>query len=469
MASAAPERVPASKKLAYAAPAFALAVVGIPVYVYLPKFYTDTVGIDIAALGVILGSVRIFDAVTDPPMGYLSDRTVSRFGRRRPYIAFGAVFVALFLILLFNPPQASPAFETIWFGVCIYALFLFWTIVTVPYEALGPEITYDYNERNALFGLRDGLLIAGTLAAAASPAAVQAVLGLAPDAEGERAKFFWIGLIYAPLVISSAWWCVLAVRERPLPASTTPGLWKGMHTVLRNRPFVILISAYTISAVGNNLPATLILFYVQYVLESPLADAFLLLYFVTGIVCLPGWVALARRIGKKRAWLLSIGVNTGAFVGVFFLGPGDAAIYGVLVFLSGIGLGATLALPSSIQADVIDYDELLTGERREGRYLGFWSIAKKLAAAVGVGAGLAVLGMAGYEPNARQPESVLLALRVLYALVPSACNLTALLIALAYPISEPVHRDLLEAIARRRNLEPVADPLNPGITIEPGR
>jgi glycoside/pentoside/hexuronide:cation symporter, GPH family len=469
MAAPGPEYVPILKKLAYAAPAFALAVVGIPVYVYLPKFYTDTVGIDITALGYILASVRIFDAVTDPPMGYLSDRTVSRFGRRRPYIAVGAVFVALFLVLLFNPPPGSPAFETIWFGVCIYALFLFWTIITVPYEALGPEITYDYNERNALFGLRDGLLIAGTLAAAASPAAVQAVFGLAPDAAGERAKYFWIGIIYAPLVIVSAWWCVLAVREQPLPAVSSPGLWKGMRIVLRNRPFVILISAYTISAIGNNLPATLILFYVQYVLESPLADFFLLLYFVTGIVFLPGWVILARRIGKKTAWLASIGVNTGAFVGVFFLGPGDAAIYGVLVFLSGIGLGATLALPSSIQADVIDYDELLTGERREGRYLGFWSIAKKLAAAVGVGAGLAVLGMAGYEPNARQPEAVQVALRVLYALVPSACNLAALLIALAYPISEPVHRSILAAIKRRKNLEPVADPLNPGITIMPGR
>jgi len=137
-----------------------------------------------------------------------------------------------------------------------------------------------------------------------------------------------------------------------------------------------------------------------------------MLYFVTGIVFLPGWVALARRIGKKRAWLLSIAINTGAFVGVFFLGPGDALIYGVLVFFSGIGLGATLALPSSIQADVIDYDELLTGERREGRYIGLWSIAKKLAAAVGVGAGLSILGLAGYIPNAEQPEAVLLALRV---------------------------------------------------------
>jgi GPH family glycoside/pentoside/hexuronide:cation symporter len=116
MAAPVLEHVPFLKKLAYAAPAFALAVVGIPIYVYLPKFYTDVVGIEITALGTILASVRIFDAITDPPMGYLSDRTVSRFGRRRPYIAVGAVFVALFIFLLFNPPEGSPFFETVWFG-----------------------------------------------------------------------------------------------------------------------------------------------------------------------------------------------------------------------------------------------------------------------------------------------------------------------------------------------------------------
>jgi GPH family glycoside/pentoside/hexuronide:cation symporter len=467
MAETIAERVPVLKKLAYAAPAFALAVVGIPVYVYLPKFYTDVVGIEITALGYILASVRVFDAFTDPPMGYITDRTVSRFGRRRPYIAGGAVFVALFMYLLFHPPRATPLFETVWFGICVYALFFFWTVVTVPYESLGPEITFDYNERNALFGLRDGLLIAGTLAAAASPAAVQAAFGLAADAEGERTKFFWIAVIYAPLVIGSAWWCAWAIRERPLPETSAAGVWKGLRLVFRNRPFKILITAYTISAIGNNLPATLILFYVQYVLESPYADLFLLLYFLSGIVFLPGWVVLARRIGKKSAWILSIAVNTGAFIGVFFLGPGDAAIYGVLVFLSGIGLGATLALPSSIQADVIDYDELLTGERREGRYIGLWSIAKKLAAAVGVGAGLSILGLAGYVPNAQQPEEVRLALRALYALVPSVCNLAALAIALAYPISGAVHQRILDGIERRKKKESVEDPLRPGVVIEP--
>jgi GPH family glycoside/pentoside/hexuronide:cation symporter len=154
-------------------------------------------------------------------------------------------------------------------------------------------------------------------------------------------------------------------------------------------------------------------------------------------------------------------INTGAFIGVFFLGPGDEAIYGTLVFLSGIGFGATLAIPSAIQADVIDYDELLTGERREGQYIGLWSIAKKLAAAVGIGVGLSVLGLAGYTPNAEQSESVVLALRVLYALVPSICNLIAILIALAYPISGNLHQEIRQAIVQRQSGRPVVNPLEP--------
>ena len=165
MKSAIDPHISMTIKTAYAAPAFALAVVGIPVYVFIPKFYTDVVGINIGILGVILFSVRIFDAVTDPLFGLISDRTVTRFGRRRPYIAVGSFFVAVSMFLLFNPPEVATQLATVWFGVWIYALFLFWTAVVVPYESLGPEITFDYNERTSLFGLRDGLLIAGTLAA----------------------------------------------------------------------------------------------------------------------------------------------------------------------------------------------------------------------------------------------------------------------------------------------------------------
>jgi GPH family glycoside/pentoside/hexuronide:cation symporter len=450
------------KKLTYALPAFSLAVVGIPVYVYLPKFYTDVVGIDLVSLGYILFSVRIFDALTDPAIGYLSDRTQTSYGRRRPYIALGSLFVAASMYFLFNPPAASTAVETVWFAVFIYALFLFWTVVAVPYESLGPEITFDYNDRTSLFAMRDGFLIAGTLAAASSPAIIQWLFNLSADADGERVKFFWISVLYAPLIIATCWWCVLAVKEVPRPSMDKQvTFWQGLRQVMRNRPFVILLVAYTISAIGNNLPATLILFYVQYVLESDLADLFLLVYFATGILFLPGWIWVSRKTGKKFAWLASMVMNTGAFIGVFFLGPGDVLAYGILVFLSGIGFGATLAIPSAIQADVIDYDELLTGERREGQYIGLWSIAKKMAAALGVGIGLSVLGFAGYTPNVEQSEQVRLTLRTLYALVPSVCNILAFGIALTYPISRRIHKDIRLAIALRHDGQSVNNPLKP--------
>jgi GPH family glycoside/pentoside/hexuronide:cation symporter len=310
--------------------------------------------------------------------------------------------------------------------------------------------------------MRDGFLIAGTLAAASSPAIVQMLFALAPDAAGERAKFFWIAVIYAPLLVGSCWWCALAIRERQSAVEKEQiGLWRGLRQVGHNRPFIILLVAYTVSAIGNNLPATLILYYVEYVLKSQVADFFLILYFVTGIIFLPGWILIARRAGKKSAWLASMAINTGAFVGVFFLGPGDELVYGILVFFSGVGFGATLAIPSAIQADVIDYDELLTGERREGQYIGLWSISKKFAAAIGIGAGLSILGMAGYQPNAEQPADVVMALRVLYALVPSVFNLLAIIIAFAYPISSRIHGEIRQAIVQRQAGLPTADPLKP--------
>jgi GPH family glycoside/pentoside/hexuronide:cation symporter len=440
MSSSDSNPVPLGKKLAYAAPAFALAVVGIPVYVYIPKFYTDVVGVHIAVLGYLILGVRLFDAVTDPAIGFLSDRTRTRFGRRRPYIAAASILLAFAIYALFNPPVASPTFETLWFGVSIFMLFLFWTLAVVPYESLGPEITFDYNERTTLFGMRDGALIAGTLVAASSPALVTWAMAMPPGGEGEREKFFWISVLYAPLVIAFCWWCVLSIRERPQPEDDErQGLWQGFRRVAHNRPFIILLVSYTVSAFGNNLPATLIL--------------------VTGVLFLPGWILVSKRLGKKWTWIASMGVNTGAFVGVFFLGPGDAWIYGILVFVSGIGLGATLAIPSAMQADVIDYDELLSGERREGHYIGLWSVTKKLAAALGVGIALPILGEVGYTPNVEQSEGVLFTLRLLYALVPSVCNIVALLIALAYPISRKRHEDIRLAIAERKAGRSVTDPL----------
>ena len=139
----------------YAAPAFALAFVGIPVYVYLPKFYTDVMGVDIALVGWLLLAARTFDAVTDPGIGIISDRTRSRFGRRRPYILGASLPLAISIYLLLSPPaNASPTAAAWWFGISLFAMFLSWTALVVPYESLGPELTLDHHQRTRLLGKR---------------------------------------------------------------------------------------------------------------------------------------------------------------------------------------------------------------------------------------------------------------------------------------------------------------------------
>jgi len=455
------KRMTWDRKLAYGLPAFALAVVGIPVYVHIPKFYTDVVGVNIAWVGGILLFVRLFDAFTDPLLGVISDSTTTRMGRRRPYILWGSIGLAAAMLALFIPPDLSAAQAPIWFAGSVFALFLFWTIVTVPFEALGPELTSDYNERTSLFAVRDGLLITGTLLAAAAPALIEAFQADPGSGQAEKDKFYWIAVLYAPMLIGFCFWCVYRIRERQVVGesrTTSPGK-RDLKGILRNRPFTILLISYTISALGSNLPATLILYYVEYVLESTKADLFLFMYFAAGILFLPAWIKLADRFGKKQAWLASMAINTCAFSGVFFLGAGDEWLYGLLVILSGLGFGATLALPSAIQADVIDYDEYLTGRRQEGWYIGIWSVVKKLTAAVGVGVGLTILGAVGYVPGQAQPPEVVQTLKILYALVPCLCNAVAFVIALGFPISKQAHQKILEGIETLKRGEQVADPL----------
>lgn len=443
------ERLPRPVKLAYALPAFAMAVVGIPVYIYIPKFYTDVMGLDIAVVGAGLLGLRLFDAVTDPVMGMLSDRTASPLGRRRPYIAVGAVILCLAIACLFNPPQLGVPWTTAWFFTWLALVFLSWTVAVVPYESLGPELVSDYHERTVLFGYRDGFLIAGTMAAAAAPAVLRAGLGDGPGTD--QAVFRTMSLMYTPMILVCCGICVFIVKE-PDPARQPAAfhLGQALSATFRNRPFVILLAAFSFGAVAAQMPATLILFYVEYVLGSRHAEVFLLIYFVSGIALLPAWVWVAGRIGKKAAWMASMTINTGAFFFVFWLGPGDAMAYGVLVCLSGIGFGAGLALPSALTADVIDYDQAQSGQRREGQYIGIFSVAKKMAGAAGAGIGLWALGLFGYAPGEAQSPRVVLALRWLYALIPCLLSVIGLALAAFYPLSRARHQEILKQLHRNQ-------------------
>ena len=328
--------------LAYAAPAVALAAVGVPLYIYIPKFYTDELGVNIAWMGGVILAARLLDAVLDPVAGVVSDTVRTRCGRRRPFIALGSLGLAAVVFAIYAPPPLPAHGYAIWFTIFILALSVVWTVVDVPWESLGPEITFDYDERTRLFGLRDGFFLLGTLLAVATPAALDFLL----EDTGRRGQMRIFAIVYAPVLLAACWWCVLAISERRAEQSDTPNppLGRGLKIALANRPFLVLLASYAVSSVAANLPATLILYYVEYVLGSNLAEVFLLEYFVVGIAFLPLWVWAAERMGKKRAWIASMSVNTLAFAGVFFLGRGDESLYAILVFASGTGFGASLAL-----------------------------------------------------------------------------------------------------------------------------
>ncbi len=461
-----------SDKLIYSLPGLVLAAVGIPLYVYIPKFYTDVIGISATAMGGLILVARLADAASDPLIGALSDRTRTRFGRRRPYIALGSLALCACLAALYIPPEWGQPAVTLWFAASILLLSLAWTVVDVPWESLGPEITFSYDERTALFSFREGMTIAGTVVAAGTPWIIERGLALSESPADQRIKFAVFAAVFIPLTLICCWMCALRIRERAGADHQThsgqgKSFWISWRETLSNRPFLVLLAAYAVAAIGANLPATLIIYYVEYVLGGRQTEIFILLYVCSGIAFLPLWLWISRHGDKKRAWIAAMAVNTGAFLGVFFLGPGDLLPYALLTVVSGTGFGASLALPAAMQADVIDYDQLLHGRRREGQFIGVWSVVRKGSSAVGLGLALPLLDFFGYQPGQEQSQEVKLALRVLYCLVPCLCQIGAILIVLAYPLSRSRHQAVLEGIRLRQSGRSALDPLRPSTRLQP--
>ncbi len=444
-----PKTTSTSTIISYGVLGLPLSLLSITYFVYLPKFYADVAGVSLSSIGLLLLCTRIWDALTDPLIGKLSDNTDSRWGRRKPWILISSLPLVFFFTLLLIP-SARPEYisASTWFGVNSFFFFLFWTTLSIPYEALGAEISPNYKERIKLLGFRDGALVLGTLLAGIIPALVF----VGPEGINSEESYSEIAKIYSFCLILTAAACLYFVKERPTNSkkSIKVSLKESILHTFSNRPFLILLTAYTVSALGAGLPPVLMPFYLDYWLGIKDPSLYLVLYFLVGFILLPFWLYLASRIGKKKAWLAAMCINTGAFAGVYFIGKGDTNLYMLLACISGVGYGASLALPSAMQADVIDLDELQHNTRKEGQFIGFWSIAKKLAAAIGGGLALTLLDWSGYVANREQSESTLSMLRLLYAGVPCICNFIAILIAWNYPIDEKMHNQIRVSLDARK-------------------
>jgi GPH family glycoside/pentoside/hexuronide:cation symporter len=465
-------RLPLGVKLAYALPAMAGAGMGVPIAIAMTKFYSDNVGVALGFIALGQAISRAFDAISDPLMGWISDRTKSRWGRRRPWMALGAPLAAIFFVMLFSPPAGiSPTGGAAWFTVSIFLFFVLNTIYGIPHYGLGPELTSDYHERSSLYAWRDAAAIFGTLIAAAVPSVAILVLrrrGVEAHA-AERETYFWFSLGMAALLVGLYWWLVARVRENPTFSQRAPNpLVPGVRRVLRNRPFRILLGCYLVSSITAAIPGIFLPYYLQYVLgignwleqQGPL----LIAYFGSGLLSVPVWLRLTRRFGKKDVWFWHYAIGGIAVLTLYFLPAwrtGDAAIgplYAVLIW-AGAGFGCGTFLPPSMQADVIDYDELYTGKRREAQYGALWGIATKFAVIPGASIPLAALASMGFVPNVDQSESVVQTIRVIYGILPAAIAFSAMAVAARFPITEAIHRRILDGIEAHARGETATDPL----------
>ncbi|MEX1166223.1 MAG: MFS transporter, partial [Hydrogenophaga sp.] len=277
--------------LSYGVLALPLSFAALPIYVHVPRFYEQVTELDLAMLGAILLAARLFDAFTDPWLGWLADR----FSRPRMIALALLPFTAGFVALL-NPALGHPG---LWLLGSLLLVYLGFSAATVAYQAHGAGLTEDPGVRTRLTAAREGFGLVGVLLAAALPAF------LASDLSEGTARLSWV--LLALLVPAAAWffWRIPSSQIN-LGAAREPAapMWPSLKRVLSDAVFRRLLGVFLLSGIASALPATLFLFFVADVLQIEAASGPLLgLYFLAGALSLPGWVALAARMGRVRAWL----------------------------------------------------------------------------------------------------------------------------------------------------------------------
>ncbi|MGB1025166.1 MAG: MFS transporter, partial [Rhodospirillaceae bacterium] len=438
---------PANKPLArgtlwaYGLPGLALAMPTLPAVLYLPSLYAVELGLGFAVVGLCLFLARGLDVITDPIIGVISDRLRSRFGRRKPVIVLGAIIGAPAMLLLFSPPDEAGALGWPYLLTCTALLYLGWTMISIPYTAWGAELSPDYQERSKVTGIREGCTLAGLLLAGCLPV-IGSEIGLT-----ERGGITLLAVAAVVLGGLTITWLLMRVPEkslvsqrRPARAEQTLFSKKGWRTVSGNKPFLRLFSAWVINGLAGGIPATLLVLYLDHVLLASTTQKGLLIfaYFLAGAACIPVWLAVAKRIGKHRCWCLAMTITVLAFMWVPFLEPGDIWLFALICVVTGSSLGADLALPPAMQADVIDLDRLRSGERREGLFFAMWGMGQKLSYALAAGLALGALELFGFSAEAAangtaSPEA-LSALAWLYGGSPIVLKGIAILLVWGHPL-----------------------------------
>ncbi|WP_055077129.1 MFS transporter [Pseudanabaena sp. 'Roaring Creek'] len=464
------------EKMAYGAGDLGTAITTNILSFFLLFFFTNVAGLDPALAGLVLLIGKFWDAVNDPIVGVLSDRTRSSMGRRLPWMLYAAIPLGLAFFAQWLVPSTDKT-VLFWYYAIVGILFnTFFTAVNLPYTALTPEITQDYNERTSLNSFRFTFSIGGSIL---SLVIAQLIFAFFKDPARQTGscdtggtQYIVLGAVCAIISCISIYWCVLGIKRRAIAsdrhrlhnASLDPlvheelSFIEQLKVVFNNRPFLYVIGIYFCSWLSLQITASIIPYFVVNWMKMKESDFILVTIAVQGtaLLMLSVWSYISQRFGKKIAYFMGAGIWIVAQAGLFFIQPGQTTMLYVLAIMAGCGISTAYLIPWSMIPDVTDLDELETGQRREGIFYAFMVLLQKFGLAIGLfllGQGLAFAKFKENipcQPAPIQPESALFAIRLAIGPLPTIALIIGLALAYFYPITREVHTEILMRLSERR-------------------
>ena len=426
-------------RLAYGIGDVGAAISGQVTGFFLTAFLLDVARLRPGAVSIIILVSNLWEALSDPVIGNLCDRTRTRWGRRRPWLLFGAIPFGLAFLSQWIVPPLGETGLFVYYLLATVLLKTAFTAVNVPYTAMTPDLAQGYDERTRLMSTRFAFsILGGLLAVVAYPT----IAGQFGDA---RTGSFVSGGLLAIFIVLSTWTTFFFTRERPvedLPAPEDTGIVRGLRIALRNRPFLYVLGIYLLSwSVVQFVQANLLLF-LRYWMDAESQFRWMVLVLqVTAFLFLPVWAWASRRLGKKRVYYVGIAIFIPILLALSVIQPGQITYLYALSVPAGVSVSMLLLIPWSMLPDVVDYDELQTGQRREGVYYGLFVFMQNVGLTGVLAVSAWILELAGYvNPDVAgafvaQPETVQTALRLMVSLFPALLIALSLPLAIAYPIT----------------------------------
>jgi glycoside/pentoside/hexuronide:cation symporter, GPH family len=456
-------------KLAFGAGDLGTAITAMIGISYSSMFLTDVAGLSPGLAGSTQSLGKLWDAINDPLVGILSDkhRPQSKWGRRYPWMIWGAVpFGFFFFVQWIVPSNFSQAGLFCYYTAASILFNTFYTVINLPYTTLTAELTRNYDERTRLNGFRYAFSITGSVMAIAITLAVTKIF------DQDRAlQALIIGGVCATISVLPIYWCVFGTRKRSqymrsrnseTSESASLPFLQQLKTTLTNIPFLYVIGIYLCSGLSFQLTAGIVPYFIVSWMRLPQIHVSLVFLAIQGtaMVMLFVWSYISRRIGKKAVYMMGTVAWLIAQIGLYFLQPGEIGLLYALCVMAGVGVSTAYLIPASMLPDVIELDELKTGQRREGVFYSFAVFIQKISIGFAIDAMLKSLGWAGYiQPTKNilhpiQPDSVLQVIRFFISPLPAIALFIGLILTYFYPITREAHQEILLELEKRKNQKP---------------